>query len=199
MSHAAHSYSAAPELAFLSGGGGMGTALRTRDWDSTPLGPPTNWPPSLKTLVGVMLAADQPMFVAWGPERLLLYNDGYAPMLADRHPAALGRPFMAVWSEVEAELTPLFEQVFTGEPVHMADIELYLDRPGRPREAHFAFSYTPVRDETGAVVGLFCPCTETTDQVFADRRPQGGGGAAADAVPTDAGLRRRADRSGPRL
>ena len=154
----------------FSSGGAMGLALWDFDWSATPLGEPAGWPQPLKTLVGVLLAADQPMFLAWGPEKTLLYNDAYAPLLADRHPGALGRPFMAVWSEVEAELTPLFAQVFAGTPVHMSDIELQLDRPGRPREAHFAFSYTPVQDEAGNVVGLFCPCTETTNQILAERR-----------------------------
>ncbi len=158
----------APELRFLAGGG-MADAIRRFDWADT-LGAVSGWPQPLTTLVGVMLAADQPMFVAWGSERLMLYNDAYAPLLADRHPAALGRSFLRVWSEAAVELTPLVDRVFTGEPVHMSDIELYLDRPGRPREAHFAFSYTPVRDGAGAVTGLFCACTETTDQVFAARR-----------------------------
>lgn len=157
------------EHLFLSGGGHLGALMRAHDWQNTTIGPPTAWPAALKTLVGVMLASVQPMFVAWGPERLLLYNDGYAPMLDARHPAALGRPFFAVWTEASDALTPLFDQVFAGEPVHMDDIELRLDRPGRPAEAHFAFSYTPVRDEDGPVVGLFCPCTETTDQVLAER------------------------------
>jgi PAS domain-containing protein len=51
----------------------------------------------------------------------------------------------------------------------MADLALELDRPGRNPEAHFAFSYTPVRSEAGEVAGLFCACTETTDQVLAER------------------------------
>jgi PAS domain S-box-containing protein len=51
----------------------------------------------------------------------------------------------------------------------MDDIELMLDRPGRPREAHFAFSYTPVRDAAGTVDGLFCACVETTEQILAER------------------------------
>src|SRR4051794_17157620 len=159
-----------PFPAFLSAGGEMGARIRAFDWDRAALGPPQGWPQPLKTLVGVMLASDQPMFVAWGPERILLYNDRYVPMLVDRHPAALGRPFLMVWSEVEADLTPLVDRVFAGEPVHMSDIALDLDRPGRAREAHFAFSYTPVRDERGEVVGLFCPCTETTEQVLAERK-----------------------------
>jgi PAS domain S-box-containing protein len=148
----------------------MGATMRAHDWAHSPLGVPDQWPQPLKTLVGVLLAADQPMFIGWGVDHILLYNDGYAPMLADRHPVALGRPFFHVWPEVRGELTPLFDAVSRGEPVHMPDLSLELDRPGRGREAHFAFSYTPVRSETGSVEGLFCACTETTERVIADRQ-----------------------------
>jgi PAS domain S-box-containing protein len=154
----------------LSGGGRMGELMRSHDWAASPLGVPEGWPQPLKTLVGVLLAADQPMFIGWGPDHILLYNDGYAPMLADRHPDAIGRPFFDVWPEVREELTPLFDAVNRGEPVHMVDLSLELDRPGRLREAHFAFSYTPVRSEAGDVAGLFCACTETTERVMADRQ-----------------------------
>lgn len=157
-------------LNVLAGGGFMGAAMRAFDWTHSALGPPDHWPQPLKTLVGVLLAADQPMFIAWGDQHILLYNDGYAPMLADRHPKALGRPFFDVWSEVREQLTPLFGAVYRGEPVHMSDLALELDRPDRQREAHFAFGYTPVRNEDGEVVGLFCACTETTDQVHAERQ-----------------------------
>jgi PAS domain S-box-containing protein len=153
----------------LTGGGSMGAVMRAHDWTSSPLGTPDGWPQPLKTLVGVLLAADQPMFIGWGSDHILLYNDGYAPMLADRHPSALGCPFFDVWPEVRTKLTPLFDAVARGEPVHMADLTLTLDRPGRGSEAHFAFSYTPVRSEAGDIVGLFCACAETTDQVVADR------------------------------
>ena len=156
-------------MPYLAGGGEMGERLRQFDWTTTPLGPPLKWPQPLKTLVALMLASKQPMFVAWGDSRTLLYNDDYAPMLANRHPQALGRKFFEVWPEVEAELTPLFNQVFAGEPVHMDDLTLQLKREGLPDEAHFAFSYTPVRTENGEVVGLFCPCTETTEAVLLQR------------------------------
>ena len=162
-----------PVPTFFAGGGAMGGLMRAHDWAATPLGEPAAWPQPLQTLIGVMLSANQPMFVAWGAARLLLYNDSYVPMLADRHPGALGRPFLDVWSEARAELTPLLDQVFAGEPVQMDDIELLLDRPGRPREAHFAFSYTPVRDGAGTVIGLFCACAETTEQVMAAREKAG--------------------------
>jgi PAS domain S-box-containing protein len=159
-----------PRDHFLMGGGDAGAAMRAVDWAASSLGEPHNWPMSLKLLVGILLAADQPMFIAWGPERLLFYNDNYAPMLADRHPAAFGHPFFSVWPEVLDELKPLFDQVFEGVAVHMSDITLNLERPGRPAEAHFSFGYTPVRDEAGTITALFCTCSETTTQVLASRQ-----------------------------
>ncbi len=155
---------------FLSGGGKIGALMRAHNWSATPLGPPELWQEGLKTLVGVMLGSNQPMFIAWGPERTLLYNDAYAEILARKHPAALGRPFLDVWSEIRDDLLPIVEQAYAGEPVHMDHITLVMERRGHPEEAHFSFSYTPVRDGTGAVAGFFCPCTEITGQVLAERR-----------------------------
>jgi PAS domain S-box-containing protein len=109
------------------------------------------------------------MFVAWGPERTLLYNDPYAEILADKHPAALGRPFLDVWPEIRDDLAPIVERAFAGEPVHMDDITLVMERRGYLEETHFAFSYTPVRDPAGSVAGFLCACVETTEQVAAER------------------------------
>jgi PAS domain S-box-containing protein len=155
---------------FLIDGGETGALIRSHDWSRTPLGSPEGWPQPLKTLVGVLLTANQPMFVAWGAERTLLYNDGYAEILADKHPLALGRDFLEVWSEIRDDLTPIVDQAYAGKPVHMDDIELLMLRKGYPEETHFAFSYTPVRDEAGAVAGFFCPCVDITQQVLAERR-----------------------------
>ena len=152
--------------------GEMAATMAAFDWAATPLGPQDTWPQPLRTLTATMLGSRQPMFVTWGPSRILLYNDGYAPMLGRRHPSALGRPFNDVWPEAWPELRALFEQVDAGQSIHMDDIQLTLCRHGVPEEAHFAFGYTPVRDDTGAVAGLFCACTETTETVLAQRRLQ---------------------------
>ena len=151
-------------------GGEMVAAVWAFDWTTTPLGPPARWPLPLRTLAATMLGSRQPMFITWGPARTLLYNDGYAPMLGLHHPAALGRPFHHVWSRNWPELRPLFARADAGESIHMDDIQLTLHRNGEPEEAHFAFSYTPVRDEAGVVAGMFCACTETTAAVVARRR-----------------------------
>src|ERR671917_48715 len=97
-------------LGFLSGSGTLGALIRAHDWEATPLGSPDGWPQGFKTLVGVMLGSNQPMFIAWGADRTLLYNDAYAEILARKHPAALGRDFLAVWSEIRADLLPIVEQ-----------------------------------------------------------------------------------------
>jgi PAS domain S-box-containing protein len=157
-------------LSFLNGGGEMGAAIRAHDWSSTALGTPGEWPTSLKALVGVLLNAKQPMFVVWGTDQLLLYNDGYADVLAAKHPDALGRPFLEVWAEIRSDLTPIVDQAYAGTAVHMDDITLIMERRGFVEETHFAFSYTPIRGEGAKVEGFFCACTETTEQVLSDRQ-----------------------------
>ena len=156
-------------LHFLSDGGAAGALIRAHDWSATPLGPAETWPQSLKALVGILLGSNQPMFVAWGHARTMIYNDAYAGILADKHPSAMGRDHLAVWPEIRDWLQPRIEQVYRGEPVQMDDIQLNIHRRGYPEEAHFSFFFSPVRDESGAVAGLFCACNETTRQILAER------------------------------
>ena len=156
--------------AVFANGGELAARMRAHDWRSSALGPVEAWPPALRTLVGVMLGSKQPMFTVWGPERTLLYNDAYCAILGHKDRDALGRDFLEVWEEIRADLTPLIERSYAGEATHMDDITLVMDREGRDPEAHFAFSYTPVRDEDGSVAGFFCACSETTDSVMVARR-----------------------------
>jgi PAS domain S-box-containing protein len=147
----------------------MARRIDAYDWSASPLGPRASWPVELRTLMDVLLGSRQPMFLTWGREHTLLYNDCYAEILGRKHPSALGRPFLEVWSEIRNDLRPLVDEVAAGRSVHMDDITLVMERHGHPEETHFAFSYTPVRDGVGQVAGIFCPCTETTRQVLAER------------------------------
>jgi PAS domain S-box-containing protein len=155
---------------FLVGGGDVGALMRVRDWRTSPLGEPTTWPQPLRTLVGVMLGSSQPMFVAWGPEKAMLYNDGYAAILGLQHPAALGARFEDVWSDILDVVGPIMARGYAGQSTEMEDIAYVMHRNGYPEETHFSFSYTPVRDDAGAVAGIFCVCTETTNRVLAEAR-----------------------------
>ena len=158
------------ELPFLQGGGETGALLRATDWASNPLGHPADWDAELKTVVGIALGANQPMLIVWGPEQTTLYNDGYAEMCGARHPAALGHSFQALWFDIWGQVEPIISAAYAGVPTAMDDIEFTMHRNGYPEETHFSFSYTPVRNAEGAVLGMFCACAETTQQVMTDRR-----------------------------
>ncbi|MGY3484679.1 hypothetical protein ACVW1C_002562 [Bradyrhizobium sp. USDA 4011] len=62
----------------------MAGLIASKDWSTTALGDQKNWPPSLKLIVGIMTASGFPMAVPWGPDFILIYNDGYRPILGDK-------------------------------------------------------------------------------------------------------------------
>jgi len=59
----------------------MGRAIQDFDWASTSLGPIADWPEGLRLAVSVCLSSRFPMLVTWGPDLIMIYNDGYRPML----------------------------------------------------------------------------------------------------------------------
>ena len=109
------------------------------------------------------------MFVAWGPELGFLYNDSYAEILGDKHPRALGRRFCDIWSEIWADISPLIDAAMAGQATYREDLPLVMNRRGYDEQAWFTFSYSPVRDESGEVAGMFCAVSETTQKVLAER------------------------------
>ncbi len=110
------------------------------------------------------------MFVAWGEELGFLYNDAYAEILGAKHPAALGARFDDIWSEIWPDIEPLIDAAMRGEASYREDLPLVMNRRGFSEQAWFTFSYSPVRDELGAVAGMFCAVAETTSQVLARAR-----------------------------
>ena len=139
------------------------------EWQSSPLGATEDWPVELQTLVNVMLGSLQPMLIVWGPEQTTLYNDGYAAMCGNRHPAAFGRPYRDLWFDIWDKVDPIISAAYAGQGTSMADIEFIMNRKGYAEETHFAFSYTPVRDPWGTVLGMFCACSEITGEVIMRR------------------------------
>ena len=156
---------------FLQGGGEVGALMRTHDWTRSPLGPPSSWPQPLRSVVGLLLTSKFPMFVAWGPELGFLYNDAYAEILGAKHPGALGARFHDIWREIWPDIQPLITSAMRGEATYRENLPLVLNRGrGFAEQAWFTFSYSPVRDETGAVAGMFCAVAETTAQVRSQAR-----------------------------
>jgi PAS domain S-box-containing protein len=156
-------------LEFLADGGRMGALMRSHDWSTSPLGPPAAWPQSLRTVVGLLLQSRFPMFVAWGSELGFLYNDSYAEILGTKHPSALGKRFCDIWSEIWSDISPLIDAALAGQASYREDLPLVMNRKGYDEETWFTFSYSPVRDESGKVAGMFCAVSETTQKVLAER------------------------------
>jgi PAS domain S-box-containing protein len=155
---------------FLAGGGALGERMRSSDWNQSTFGAPAEWPQALQSAVSLMLNSKFPMFVAWGDDLSFLYNDAYVPVLGSKHPAALGKPFEQVWQEIWGDLKPLVQRALAGQATWLDDLPLRMKRNGYEEQTYFTFSYSPIRDEIGAVSGLFCACMETTEKVEAVRR-----------------------------
>ena len=149
-------------------GGRTGALMLAHDWSHSPLGDSSTWPSSLRTVVGLLLRSRFPMFVAWGPELGFLYNDADADILGTKHPAAIGRRFSEIWSEIWTDISPLIDAAMAGEATYREDLPLVMNRKGYDEQTWFTFSYSPVRDESGRVAGMFCAVSETTQRVVAE-------------------------------
>ncbi len=156
----------------FAAGGDVGRDLRAVDWSATPLGAPDAWSRSLATVVRMMLASRFAMWMAWGPELTFFCNDAYRrDTLGKKYPWALGRPASEVWAEIWPEIGPRIEAVMsTGEATWDEALQLFLERSGYPEETYHTFSYSPLADDEGRIMGMLCVVSEDTDRVIGERR-----------------------------
>ena len=150
----------------------VGRDLAQVDWAATPLGPPSSWPLSLRTAVSILLSSRFPMWMAWGPELTFFCNAAYRrDTLGRKYPWALGRPANEVWSEIWDDIGPRIDRVLSTEQATWDEgLLLFLERSGYPEETYHTFSYSPLRDDEGRVVGMLCVVSEGTHQVIGERR-----------------------------
>src|SRR6267142_3028187 len=167
--HAPDRKDARPED-WLVGGGEMGQLVRSMDWSRTPLGRISFWPQSLRTTVSLGLASNFPISLAWGPKNIQIYNDGYWPICGAKHPHSMGQDFSECWASAWPVIGEAFVQALRGQTSYLENQRMFLDRNGYLEETFFTFSFSPIRDETGKVGGLFHPVTETTSKMLNERR-----------------------------
>ncbi|MBV8475496.1 MAG: PAS domain-containing protein [Acidobacteria bacterium] len=112
------------------------------------------------------------MVIWWGPDLILLYNDGWRPILGEnKDRIALGSRGQDIWPEVWDVLGPMFKQVLNeGRATWSDDGLLNVNRYGFTEEAYFTWSYSPIRDDEGLIGGVFTAVTETTARVIGERR-----------------------------
>ena len=160
--------------ALFAAGGDIGRAVADVDWSRTAVGPVEGWPQSLRAAVGVCLESRLPMRICWGPEFVMIYNDGYRPLLgSSKHPRAMGQRAAECFPDAWGEVGPILRGVLErGEATWSNDQRLLLDRNDYLEECWFDFSYSPIRDGR-SVAGVLTVATETTERVLGERRVRG--------------------------
>ena len=153
--------------------GEMDRRIRALDWAATPLGPRDAWSPGLGFSVALILASRFPCALRWGPDRVLIYNDAYAPMLGERHPDVLGTTYAQAPPRSSSDVGILERAVLDGR----SQGELIEDLPlptvqadGRVSTGFYTIRLSPLPDPGVAtgVGGVLISLTETTRRVGAE-------------------------------
>ena len=156
--------------ALFPGNGEMAACCRKVDWSATSLGSVDGWEPALRHALRTTMECPFAICLWCGPEKILIYNDAYTPLLGAKHPRALGRPGAEVWAEAWSDIGPVFEVMEQGNPVYAEDGHFLMERSGGiAADAWFTYSLSPVRAESGVVVAYLNVASETTARVHAER------------------------------
>jgi PAS domain S-box-containing protein len=148
----------------------MSERIAAGSWETTVFGPLESWPDELKMSLNLCLGTSMPTAIYWGKDLRLLYNDAWAPIAGEKHPWALGRPAREVWADIWDVIQPQLHAVLeTGTGFSVKDQMLPMQRGGRIQQTHWDYSFTPIHDATGAVVGIFNQGNETTARLSAER------------------------------
>lgn len=170
-------------------GGSTGELVRTFDWASTSLGPRDSWGGHLRATVDNLVNSPVPKVLMWGPDHIMIYNDGYIDIAGGYHPKALGGAVPHIWPEIWDWNRKILETGFRGEVQGFQDQSMILRRNGREEEVFFDLFYTPIRIENGDVGGVLCTVIENTERVAAERRLA----EHADALERQIAHRKRAE------
>ncbi|KAB2939958.1 MAG: PAS domain S-box protein [Hyphomicrobium sp.] len=153
----------------LSASNEMKRRIEEFDWSSTPVGPMEAWPTSLKCAVDIITASPVPMVLLWGPQGIMIYNDGYAAFAGSRHPELLGMPIVEAWPEAADFNRRVLECGLAGEALSFRDKHFSLGRRGTPEDVWTNLDYSPVRGEDGNPAGVLAIVVDTTPWVYAER------------------------------
>lgn len=160
---------AGPSSLQILSGGEMGRRIRQYDWSQTPLGSVDAWPQSLKTATNLVLQSPMPMVMLWGPDGIMIYNDGYSVFAGGRHPQLLGSKVVEGWPEVADFNQHVLDECLDGRTLSYSDAPLILHRRGTAEEATLDLAYSPIPDETGKPAGVLAVVVETTERVRNER------------------------------
>ncbi|KPB70980.1 response regulator [Pseudomonas cannabina] len=151
---------------FPAGDSKAAETIRSKDWNRTSLGPIERWPASLKNTLNLILNSPESMYLLWGPDLIFFHNGAYTPILGPRQNEAIGARVTDLWADVWDQVAPLVIDALAGKACHHQNMPLRMARYGETEQTWWSFSFSPVIDEHGATVGMFCITNETTQHVL---------------------------------
>lgn len=162
------------ETDWLIGKGETADLIRSFDWTKSPLGPRSQWPLEMRTLVNALLSSPSALLLLWGPDLRCIYNDAYLAIIQDRHPAALGDSLKTVWPEAWSFNQPTFERVMRhGESFFLEDQLFRIRRKnGVLEDSWFTASFSPIYLADGSIGGAQVVSMETTQRIQTEKELQ---------------------------
>ncbi len=157
----------------------IATLIREFDWASTPLGPISRWPQSLKTIVDLMLRSPSMMSLVWGRRRstsTTIASQACSGSIGSWPGRSAYDTFARSRDVFEADLAT----GMAGQSAQLLAQRYPVLRNGRLEEAWFDVDYVPFHDETGRVAGVLWTLKETTAQHLAEQALRAG--AARDRL-----------------
>ncbi|MCK7555855.1 PAS domain-containing protein [Chitinophaga sedimenti] len=123
----------------------MAEIISTYDWSATLLGAAATWPQGLRNAVSLCLHSPSPMMVLWGAALVQIYNRAFTPLLADKHPVAMGKPCRHTWPELCDDGAPMVKKVMSeGQSVYIQEQLVVINN----EQQYYTFSCIPLFDET---------------------------------------------------
>ena len=160
----------APDNARIHAEGEMADLIRTFSWESTSLGAISGWPERLLLAVNLILESQFPTLLLWGPGMAVFYNDAYQPLIAEKHPGALGKPAGECWGEAWHIIGPQLDAVMhQGKQFFYEDVLVPVLRQGCLRDVYWTYSYSPVRNLDGTIAGILVVCHDVTAKLVIER------------------------------
>ena len=128
----------------------------------SPLGQITDWPQSLRTSAQMVMHSPMPMLLLWGEELTQIYNDSFATLAGNKHPAGFAQPLHFSWPEYAEFSRPVIASVRAGQSRSYLDQYFLYPDQKHATELWLDLTFSPVHDEQGNVAGILMTAVKTS-------------------------------------
>lgn len=133
-------------------------------WSNTILGKEPEWPENLSTTLSLILESPLPMCIFWGNKLVQFFNDPYYDSIGDLvAKKGFANSPENTFGEKWPVVSSILQRVMEGENVKFSDYSLGIKRP--ENERYYDFSYSPIRNLNGEVVGVLMVAVEIPERI----------------------------------